>query len=92
MFVAAPKFLPPEGMPPIEPVSAVRVRNSKIPSSLATLATPSGMPIPRLTTMFGRSSKAARRAMILRSSIASGSTLAVGTLNSQLKAGLYCVP
>lgn len=35
-------------------------------SSLATLATPSGMPIPRLTTLLGFSSNAARRAMILR--------------------------
>ena len=43
-----------------------------IRSSLATLATPSGMPIPRLTTLLGRSSKAARRAMILRGPISIG--------------------
>ena len=41
-----------------------------IRSSLATLATPSGMPMPRLTTAFAFSSIAARRAMILRSLIA----------------------
>jgi hypothetical protein len=36
-------------------------------SSVATLATPSGMPMPRLTTLLGRSSSAARRAITLRS-------------------------
>ena len=36
-------------------------------SSAATFATPSGMPIPRLTTLSGRSSIAARRAMTFRS-------------------------
>ena len=41
-------------------------------SSLATAATPSGMPMPRLTTLFGSSSSAARRAITLRSLIGIG--------------------
>ena len=36
-------------------------------SSAATLATPSGRPTPRFTTLSGRSSIAARRAMPFRS-------------------------
>ena len=49
------------------PGSAVSVIRSAIFSSLATLATPSGMPMPRLTTLLASSSSAARRAMIFRS-------------------------
>ena len=48
------------------PGSAVSVIRSAIFSSAATEATPSGIPKPRFTTLFGRSSMAARRAMILR--------------------------
>ena len=59
-------------MPPITPGSAVIVSRSMIFSSAATLATPSGMPMPRLTTLLGFSSSAARRAMILRSDIGIG--------------------
>ncbi len=45
------------------PSSVVRVIMSATPSWPATMATPSGTPIPRFTTMFGRNSIAARRAM-----------------------------
>ena len=55
-------------MPPMMPGSAVSVRYFSTRSSAATAATPSGMPMPRLTTPPGGSSKAQRRAMILRSS------------------------
>ena len=58
-------------------------------SSAATAATPSGMPMPRLTTALARSSSAARRAMILRSPIAIGATAAAGTRSSPAKAALY---
>ncbi len=54
-------------MPPITPGSAVSVMRSTIFSSLATVAMPSGMPMPRLTTLFGFSSSAERRAITLRS-------------------------
>ena len=87
MLVDAPKFNPPAGMPPIVPGSVVSVTASRMPSSLATPATSSGMPMPRLTTMPGRSASAARRAMIVRISNGSGAKLAAGTLISQLKAG-----
>ena len=50
-----------------DPGSAVSVIRSMIFSSLATFATPSGMPMPRLTTLLAFSSSAARRAMIFRS-------------------------
>ena len=53
--------------------SAVSVSKSVIFSSLATFAMPSGMPMPRLTTLFASSSSAARRAMIFRSLISIGS-------------------
>ena len=66
VLAAAPKFSPPAGMPPMTPGSAVIVIRSMTFSSLATLARPSGMPMPRLTTLLGISSSAARRAMILR--------------------------
>ena len=69
-LVAAPKLSPPAGMPPTTPGSAVKVIRSMTCSSAATLETPSGMPMPRLTTLLGLSSSAARRAMILRSDIA----------------------
>ena len=57
-------------------------------SSAATLATPSGMPMPRFTTALVRSSSAARRAMILRSLIGIVSIADIGTLISPAKAGL----
>ncbi len=47
------------------------------------------MPMPRLTTLLGRSSSAARRAMILRSDIAIGGTCEAGTRISPEKAALY---
>ena len=69
VFTAAPKFRPEAGMPPTTPGSAVSVSRSITFSSVATPATPSGMPMPRLTTLLAFSSSAARRAMILRSLI-----------------------
>ncbi|OQC03592.1 MAG: hypothetical protein BWX79_02611 [Alphaproteobacteria bacterium ADurb.Bin100] len=87
-FTAAPKFSPPAGMPPTTPGSAVSVTRSMMRSSAATLATPSGMPMPRFTTWCGRSSRAARRAMILRSDRPIGSTLSMGTRISAENAGL----
>ncbi len=88
MLVEAPKFKPLAGMPPIVPGSVVKQRSARMPSSFATPATPSGMPMPRLTMLPGLSSSAARRAMILRSSMGIGSTPCAGTLISLLKAGL----
>ncbi len=88
VLTAAPKLSPEAGMPPITPGSAVSVIRSTMPSSAATLATPSGMPMPRLTTLFGRNSSAARRAMILRSDIASVGTIEAGTRISPEKPGL----
>ncbi len=82
VFVAAPKFNPPAGMPPITPGSVVMVKRSITCSSFATLAIPSGMPIPRLTTLFAINSKAARRAMILRSFSAIGAIELAATRNS----------
>ena len=90
VLIAAPKFSPEAGRPPMTPGSAVNVSRSRTPSSLATLAMPSGMPMPRFTTAFGRNSIAARRAMILRSSRESGGTEPSGTRISPEKAGLYC--
>lgn len=87
-LVAAPKFRPPAGMPPITPGSAVSVTRSSSFSSAATAATPSGMPMPRLTTLFGRSSINARRAMILRSDSGIGTTADKGTRTSPAKAAL----
>ena len=55
-LIAAPKLSPPAGTPPIIPGSAVSVIRSVIFSSLATFAMPSGMPIPRLTTLLAFSS------------------------------------
>ena len=88
VLTAAPKFSPPAGMPPITPGSAVSVMRSMTRSSAATAATPSGMPMPRLTTALGRSSSAARRAMNLRSFSGIGATLAAGTRISPAKAAL----
>ena len=87
-LVAAPKSPPPAGMPPMAPGSAVSVIRSAIFSSAATEATPSGMPKPRFTTLFGRSSMAARRAMILRALSGIGASDVSGTRTSAAKAGL----
>ena len=84
--------MPLAGMPPITPGSAVSVMRSMIRSSLATAAMPSGMPIPRLTTLLGFSSNAARRAMILRSLIGIGGNEPARTRISLEYAGLYWVP
>ena len=81
-LLAAPKDSPPAGTPPMTPDSAVSVIRSAIFSSLAIAATPSGMPTPRLTTLFARSSIAARRAMILRRLISIGGTEPSGTRTS----------
>ena len=48
------------------------VIKSEAPSSTATAAMPSGMPMPRFTRLPGRSSRAARREMIFRSSNSMG--------------------
>ena len=87
-LVAAPKFSPPAGMPPITPGSVESVMRSSTRSSLATLAIPSGMPMPRFTTLLGFNSSAARRAMILRSLIPMGSRDVIGTRISPAKAAL----
>ena len=57
-------------------------------SSAATLAMPSGMPMPRLTTLLALSSSAARRAMILRSLIFIGGIELMGARISPLNAAL----
>ncbi len=75
-------------MPPTTPGSAVSVMRSITFSSAATLATPSGMPMPRLTTALGLSSSAARRAMILRSERSIGLSPLIGTRISPANAGL----
>ncbi len=85
-LVAAPKLRPEAGTPPITPGSAVMVMRSMTRSSAATAAMPSGMPMPRLTTALASSSSAARRAMILRSSISSGLSVFMGTRISPAKA------
>ncbi len=58
-------------------------------SSAATAAMPSGMPMPRFTTLLGFSSSAARRAMILRSDISIGAIDEFGTRISPENAALY---
>ena len=88
----APKLRPACGTPPITPGSAVSVMYFRICSSLATEATPSGMPMPRLTTPPGGSSNAPRRAIILRSSSGSGGSEPSGTRISEEKAGMYGAP
>ena len=88
VLVAAPKLSPEAGMPPITPGSAVSVTRSITRSSAATAATPSGMPMPRLTTALALSSSAARRAMILRSLISIGAIEVIGTRISPANAGL----
>ena len=79
VFTAAPKFSPLAGMPPITPGSAVRVSRSITCSSAATSATPSGMPMPRLTTALRPSSSAARRAITLRALMGIGTSVLAGT-------------
>ncbi len=64
----APKLRPPAGTPPMGPASTVIVSRLSRPSSKATEATPSGMPMPRLITAPSVSSSAARRAITFRSS------------------------
>jgi len=91
MFVEAPKFKPLAGMPPIATRFGRQGQVIEDAFFIGHIGTPSGMPIPRLTIILGLSSKEALRAIILRSSIGRGSTVAVGILNSQLKAGLYSV-
>ena len=81
---------PPAGTPPITPGSAVSVSKSAIFSSSATAATPSGMPMPRLTTLLASSSSAALLAMILRSLISIEAAELAGARISPLKAGSYC--
>ena len=63
VLVAAPKFNPPAGIPPITPGSVVIVKRSQTFSSFATLAIPSGIPIPKLTTLLAINSNDARRAI-----------------------------
>ena len=86
-LVEAPKLVPPAGTPPIVPASVVSTMLS-IPSSAAIAATPSGIPIPRLTTASGVSSMAHLLAIILRLLSANGSSEPSGTLKSPLNAGL----
>ena len=66
-------------MPPGSTVSVIR---SSTPSSLATEATPSGMPMPRFTTELTVRNIAARRAMTFRSSSGSGTSRSVETRDS----------
>ena len=70
-LTAAPKSRPPAGTPPITPGSAVSVSRSLTFSSAATAATPSGMPMPRFTTLFGAQLHGRARAMTLRRPIGS---------------------
>ena len=72
------------------PGSAVSVIRSETFSSLATAATPSGMPMPRLTTLLASSSSAARRAMTFRSLSSIGGTDPARNRISPLNAGSYC--
>ena len=83
--------MPPAGTPPTAPTSVVSTMLSS-PSSAATEATPSGMPMPRLVTAQGVSSMAARRAMIFRAPIGSGDRAFRGVRISPEKAGSYWVP
>jgi hypothetical protein len=87
-FTAAPKSAPPAGTPPITPGSSVRVMRSLTRSSRAIAATLSARPMPRLMTLFGNNSSAARRAMIFFSSSGSGLVRgSIGTRISPAKAG-----
>ena len=88
VLTAAPKLRPPAGIPPITPGSAVRVSKSMMSSSAATADTPSGIPIPKLTTSFARNSRAALRAMILRISKAIACRLDVSARISPENTGL----
>src|SRR6266566_3205912 len=65
-LTTAPKLRPPAGIPPMPPGSTVSVIRSRMFSSLATAATPSGMPMPRFTTALIFRNIAARLAMTLR--------------------------
>ncbi len=93
VLTAAPKSSPLCGTPPIDARLGRQrhVARARF-SSFATAATPSGMPMPRLTTPPIGSSNAQRRAMILRSSSGIGSSMSSGTLSSPENAGLYGVP
>ncbi len=73
------------------PGSAVSVTYRSTFSSLATAATPSGMPMPRFTTPPIGSSNAQRRAITLRSSSGSGGSVSSTALISPENAGLYAV-
>ena len=58
-------------------------------SSAAQALATSGMPMPRLTTLLGRNSSAARRAMILRTDMGVAGTCDEGTRISPENAALY---
>ena len=58
------------------------------PSSFAICATPSGIPMPRFTMLYGLSSKAARLAINFLGPISMGGIDAMGILISQLYEGL----
>ncbi len=81
-FQAAPKMTPFAGTPPTTPISILKTKSSRIPSSAATFATPSGMPMPKFTTAPGLSSSAARRAMNLRMPKSRLGIVCNGTLTS----------
>jgi hypothetical protein len=87
-LATAPKLNPPAGMPPTPPGSTVSVIRSRIRSSAATAATPSGMPIPRFTTAFVDRNIAARRAITLRASRGIGASPVLGAVISPVYAGL----
>ena len=70
------------------PASTVSVIRSRIPSSLATVAMPSGIPMPRFTTELVFSSIAARRAITLRASSAVAPGASGTTRTSPAYAGL----
>ncbi len=82
VFVSAPKLSPPAGIPPITPGSVVIVKRSMTCSSFVMLAMPSGMSMPRFTTLFAINSNAARCAMILRSFKGIGAMELAATRNS----------
>ena len=87
-FVQAPKAVPFIGTPPIPPASTVILSPGR-PSSLATLAIPSGIPIPKLITAAGSNSIAARRHTTLRAFNGIGSIESTGTRISPQNDGLY---
>ena len=77
--IAAPKSIPPRGIPPKGPHSMERVKRSESPSSWATEPIPPGIPMPRLMREPGRSSMAARRQQIFRGPMTKGSKPVEGT-------------